>query len=280
LTIFGGEPELSGLSGAKLDPSLLKKMRAPYREEMIMSTVTPDKFDAVLFDLDGVITATARMHASAWKQAFDEFLKKRAGNGDFQPFDKLKDYEDYVDGKPRYDGTQSFLESRGIALPHGNPDDPPDKETVCGIANRKTKLFEEALKKDSVDVFEGTVAWIRQLRQVGIKTAVVSSSSHCKDIIQNAGLSDLFDARVDGDIANQLHLKGKPAPDTFLKAAEMVDVGPKRAVVVEDALAGVEAGHNGGFGLVIGVDRKHDAEGLKQHGADIVVTDLQEMLSR
>ena len=245
-----------------------------------MPSVTPDKFDAVLFDLDGVITATAKIHASAWKQAFDEFLKKRARGQDFKPFDQQSDYEEYVDGMPRYDGAQKFLESRHIDIPHGSPDDPPDKETVCGIANHKNKLFEEALKTESVDVFEGTVAWIRHLREVGIKTAVVSSSAHCKAILKNAGLSDLFDARMDGDIANQLQLKGKPAPDTYLKAAEMVNADAKRAVVVEDALAGVESGRNGGFGLVIGVDRKHDADALKQHGADIVVTDLREMLSR
>jgi beta-phosphoglucomutase family hydrolase len=245
----------------------------------MMPTVTPDKFDAVLFDLDGVITATARIHASAWKQAFDEILKKQAGEGSFKPFDKHSDYEDYVDGKPRYDGAQSFLESRRIDVPAGRPDDPPGKETVWGIANRKNELFEEALKKDRGDVFEGTVDWVRELRRAGLKTAVVSSSSHCKVILQNAGISSLFDARMDGDIADRLKLEGKPAPDTYLKAAEMLRVDPKRAVVVEDALAGVEAGRRGGFGLVIGVDRKHDADDLRKHGADIVVSDLKEMLS-
>jgi len=245
-----------------------------------MPTVTPDKFDAVLFDLDGVITATAKIHAIAWKQAFDEFLKKRARGQDFKPFDLQSDYEDYVDGLPRYDGAQKFLESRQIDIPYGSPADASDKETVCGIANHKNELFDQALKTEAVDVYDGTVAWIRHLRKAGIKTAVVSSSAHCKGILKNAGLSDLFDARMDGDVANQLKLKGKPAPDTYLKAAEMVDADAKRAVVVEDALAGVEAGKNGNFGLVIGVDRKHDAEALKKHGADIVVTDLQEMLSR
>jgi beta-phosphoglucomutase family hydrolase len=245
---------------------------------MAMPTVTPDKFDAVLFDLDGVITATARIHASAWKQAFDEVLKKRAGGDSFKPFDKHSDYEDYVDGKPRYDGAQSFLESRHLDVPAGTPDDPPDKETVCGIANRKNKLFEQALKKERVDVFEGTVAWVRRLRWAGIKTAVVSSSSHCEAILRSAGISNLFDARMDGDIADRLKLEGKPAPDTYLKAAEMLGVDPRRAVVVEDALAGVEAGRRGGFGLVIGVDRKHDADALREHGADIVVSDLKEML--
>jgi beta-phosphoglucomutase family hydrolase len=245
-----------------------------------MTTVTPDKFDAVLFDLDGVITATARIHASAWKQAFDEILKKRAGDESFKPFDKQSDYEAYVDGKPRYEGAQSFFESRHIHMPGGKPDDPPGKETVWGIANRKNQLFEEALKKERVDVFEGTVAWIRRLRQAGIKTAVVSSSSHCKAILQNAGITSLFDARMDGDIADRLKIEGKPAPDTYLKAAEMLRVDAKRAVVVEDALAGVEAGRSGGFGLVIGVDRKDDADALKKHGADIVVNDLKEMLHR
>jgi beta-phosphoglucomutase family hydrolase len=247
---------------------------------MTMPTVTPDKFDAVLFDLDGVITATARIHASAWKQAFDEILEKRAGNESFKPFDKQSDYEDYVDGKPRFDGAQSFLESRHLDLPRGYPDDRPDRETVWGIANRKNRLFEEALKKERVDVFEGTVAWIHHLRKAGIRTAVVSSSSHCKAILQNAGISSLFDARMDGDIADRMKLEGKPAPDTYLKASEMLGVDAKRAVVVEDALAGVEAGRSGGFGLVIGVDRKHDADLLRAHGADIVVSDLKEMLSR
>ena len=244
-----------------------------------MAAVTPDKFDAVLFDLDGVITDTAKMHASAWKQAFDEFLKKRADGESYKPFDKQSDYEDYVDGKPRYDGAQSFLESRRIDVPRGNPDDSADTETACGIANRKNKLFEEALKKERVDVFEGTVAWIRSLRRAGIKTAVVSSSKHCRDIIHNAGLEDLFDARVDGDTADRLKLEGKPAPDIYLKAAEMLGVDAGRAVVVEDALAGVEAGHRGGFGLVIGMDRKHDADALRENGADTVVSDLQEMRS-
>lgn len=244
-----------------------------------MASVTPDKFDAVLFDLDGVITGTARIHASAWKQAFDEFLKKRATNESFKPFDEQLDYEDYVDGKSRFDGAQSFLESRQIHLERGDPNDPADKETVCGIANRKNKLFELALKKESVDIYEGTVAWIHHLRQSGLKIAVVSSSSHCEAILQNAGISNLFDARIDGNIADELKLKGKPAPDTYLKAAGMLGVNADRAVVVEDALAGVEAGRNGNFGLVIGVDRHHDAEALRQHGADIVVSDLKEMIS-
>jgi beta-phosphoglucomutase family hydrolase len=244
-------------------------------------SVSPDRFDAVLFDLDGVLTATAKLHAACWKKAFDEFLQHRADQtGEpFRPFNLKADYEDYVDGKPRYDGVQSFLESRGLKLPYGDPDDPPDRETVCGLGNRKDDLFNQALKSEGVEVFEGTVAWLHQLRQAGIKTAVVSSSKHCRVIIEAAGIADQFEARVDGNVSDDLKLKGKPAPDTYLKAAAMLGVKPQRAVVVEDALAGVEAGRNGGFGLVIGVDRQGDAEALRKHGADLVVGDLQEMLS-
>ena len=237
-------------------------------------------FEAVLFDLDGVLTATAKVHAACWKQAFDEFLQRRAAENQetFRPFD-INDYDAYVDGKPRADGLRSFLQSRGIELPQGNPDDPPDRETIGGLGNRKNELFDQALESKSVEVFAGSLAWLRQLRQAGIKTAVVSASKHCQVIIKVTGIADLFDARVDGNVAEELNLKGKPAPDTYLKAAELVGVPPRRAVVVEDALAGVEAGRNGGFGLVIGVDRHGVAEALRQHGADLVVTDLKELLS-
>lgn len=243
-------------------------------------SITRENFDAVLFDLDGVITGTAKLHASAWKQAFDEFLKKRAHHGDFQPFDDVRDYEDYVDGKPRFEGAQSFLESRHIDLDFGTPEDTPDKETVCGIANRKTELFEAVLKEGKVDLYAGTVEWIRQLRSEGIKVAVVSSSHHCEDVLQGAGISDLFEIRIDGPVADEQKLEGKPKPDTYIRAAKALGASVERAIVVEDALAGVEAGRNGNFGLVIGVDRKHDAEALKAHGADIVVRDLKEMLIR
>jgi len=244
-----------------------------------MPTVNPEKFDAVLFDLDGVVTSTAKIHASAWKQAFDKFLNKRSGGMSFKPFDEQSDYEDYVDGKPRYDGAQSFLEARHIDLPRGSPNDASVMETVCGIANRKDELFERALKQERVEVFEGAVDWIRRLRKAGIKTAVVSSSRHCSAILDNVAISDLFDVQMDGTVAHRLKLRGKPMPDTYLKTAEMLGVQAKRAVVVEDALAGVEAGRKGGFGLVIGVARKHDADALRVHGADIVVRDLEEMRS-
>jgi beta-phosphoglucomutase family hydrolase len=244
-------------------------------------TVSRERFDAVLFDLDGVITATAKVHAACWKKAFDEFLQKRAAEKgeDFQPFDIKADYEEYVDGKPRDEGVRSFLKSRQIELPQGHPDDPPDRKTVAGLGNRKTKLFEQALKEGGVDVYEGSIEWLKQLRRKGIKTAIVSSSKHCKMIIEAAGISELFEARVDGKVSEELGLKGKPAPDIFLKAAEMLEAPPERAVVVEDAIAGVQAGRQGGFGLVLGVGRSREAqEALRKNGADVVVQDLEEML--
>lgn len=244
------------------------------------SPVNLDRFEAVLFDLDGVLTKTAKVHATCWKKAFDDFLKRRAAtpNEPFKPFDLKADYENYVDGKPRYEGVQSFLDSRGIQLPYGEPRDPPDKETVCGLGNRKDELFEEALKSKGPEVFDGAVVWLRYLREQGIKTAVVSSSKHCQAVVEAAGLADLFDARVDGKVAEAQKLKGKPEPDTYLKAAQLLGVQPQRAVVVEDALAGVQAGRHGGFGLVIGVDRQGDADSLRTNGADLVVTDLRALL--
>lgn len=242
--------------------------------------VTADGFDAVLFDLDGVLTSTARVHSVCWKKMFDEFLRQRAADtGEaFVPFDPDGDYKRYVDGKPRYDGVRSFLESRGIELPDGDPDDPPSALSACGLGNRKDRLFNEVLKAEGAETYDGTIRWVRALRDRGIRTAVVSSSKNCKSIMEAAAIEDLFDARMDGEIAQRLRIPGKPAPDTYLRAAEELGVRPERAVVVEDALSGVEAGRRGGFGLVIGVDRHGDAEALREHGADIVVTDLAEML--
>ncbi len=243
--------------------------------------VSRNRFDAVLFDLDGVITDTAKLHAACWKKTFDALLSKRAGKtGEpFQRFDLQADYEKYVDGKPRYEGVQSFLDSRGIRLPYGNPQDSSDKETICGLGNRKDELFEKDLKSEGVEVFTGTVAWLRHLRELGLKTAVVSSSKHCQVVLEAAGLADLFEARIDGNMTDKLNMKGKPAPDAYLKAAEILGVEPQRAVVVEDALSGVQAGRNGKFGLVIGVDRLGDADALRENGADLVVTDLADLLS-
>jgi beta-phosphoglucomutase family hydrolase len=243
-------------------------------------TVTKELFDAVLFDLDGVLTDTAKIHAACWKRMFDDFLRERAAekNEPFRPFDIGTDYKLYVDGKARFDGVQSFLESRSIHLPYGEPASSPNSETICGLGNRKDGMVKEAIESEGVEAYEGSVAFVRHLRNRGIKTAVVSASSNCEAVLRSAGIADLFDVRVDGEVASQLNLAGKPAPDTFLKAAEELGVPPNRAVVVEDAISGVQAGRRGGFGLVVGVDRKGDAESLWKNGADIVVKDLGEML--
>jgi len=242
--------------------------------------VMKEKFDAVLFDLDGVLTDTARIHAACWKKMFDQFLRQRAeeNNEPFRPFDIATDYKLYVDGKLRYEGVRSFLESRGIYIPYGDPGSPPGHETICGLGNLKDEMVKEALRSGGVEAYEGSVAFVRHLRNQGIKTAVVSASSNCEAILKAAGIADLFDVRVDGDVAARLKLAGKPAPDTYLKAAEQLGVEPERAVVAEDAISGVQAGRSGGFGLVIGVNRKGDAESLRENGADIVVDDLGEML--
>ena len=238
------------------------------------------RFDAILFDLDGVITKTAVLHAAAWKRLFDEFLQKlaaRTGSG-FEPFDLEKDYRAYVDGKPRYDGVKSFLASRGLTLPWGTLADTPDKETIYGLGNRKDEYFEAQLREAGVAVYPSTVRCLRLAKARGLKTAVVSSSHHCRQIIDAAGLTVLFDTMIDGQDVDRLGLRGKPAPDTFLEAARRLAVLPQKAVVVEDALAGVEAGRAGGFDLVIGLNRADQADALRQHGADIVVDDLAELL--
>jgi alpha,alpha-trehalase len=235
-----------------------------------------EEFDAAIFDLDGVITQTARVHAAAWKQLFDDFLSKRAGQtGEpFRPFDTETDYPEYVDGKPRFDGIDSFLRSRGIELPWGEPSDGEDEATVCGLGNRKNRYFHERLERDGVDVFESSVRLVKALREAGIKTAIGSSSRNAAAVLKTAGLTDLFDALVDGNDLARLDLKGKPAPDLFLLAAKEVGVDPKRAIVFEDAISGVQAGSAGGFRHVIGVDRRGAPHELRQGGADIVVSDL------
>ncbi len=242
--------------------------------------IDPARFDAVLFDLDGVLTDTARIHAQCWKRTFDEYLSGRApGEGDsLRPFDIAEDYRLYVDGKPRFDGVRDFLASRDIRLEEGDVDDPPDRETVCGIGNRKNEMVNEAIENGPVDAYPGSVALVRVLREQGLRTAVVSSSSNCAAVLEAVGISDLFETQVDGHAIHELGLKGKPAPDTFLEGARRLGVEPGRAVVVEDALAGVQAGRDGGFGLVIGVARKGDAEALARHGAGIVVEDLGELV--
>ncbi|HZA28950.1 MAG TPA: beta-phosphoglucomutase family hydrolase [Gammaproteobacteria bacterium] len=236
-------------------------------------------FDVVLFDLDGVITQTAKVHVAAWEAMFNDYLKRMADlSGEpYRPFDPDSDYRRYVNGRPRYEGVKSFLAARGITLPYGKPSDPPEQETVCGLGNRKNKLFLAFLKKGKLAVYPTTLDLIRQLRSKRFRIAVVSASENCGPILEAAHIADLFEVRVDGlDIA-RLPLKGKPAPDTFLEAARRLAVAPKRAVVVEDAIAGVEAGRAGRFGCVIGVDRTGHPEALKEAGADVVVQDLAEI---
>jgi beta-phosphoglucomutase family hydrolase len=243
--------------------------------------ITPDQFDAVLFDLDGVLTSTAKIHSRCWKTMFDDFLRSRAATRKepFQPFEIQTDYKRYVDGKLRYEGVRSFLASRDIALAEGTPDDPPTADTVCGLGNRKDELVKTAIDQGKVESYPGSVTLVHWLRQQGIRTGVVSSSNNCTQVLQAAGIFDMFDVQVDGLVASKLGLPGKPAPDTFLEAARMLGINPPRAVVVEDALAGVQSGRAGGFGLVIGVDREGTGDALRTAGADVVVTDLAELLN-
>jgi alpha,alpha-trehalase len=241
--------------------------------------VRAQDFAAAIFDLDGVVTRTARVHAVSWKHLFDEYLRQRAAKtGDpFLPFDIERDYRRYVNGKPRYDGVESFLQSRSITLPRGEPSDPPDHETVCGLGNRKNLYFRESLQKDGVEVFDSVIAIIRRLRNRRIGTALVSSSRNARVVLEAAGLTGMFDVVIDGNDAARLDLKGKPAPDLFVKAAELLGVEPERAIVLEDAVSGVQAGRAGGFGLVVGVGRRDEAAELKANGADIVVADLADL---
>jgi beta-phosphoglucomutase family hydrolase len=242
----------------------------------------PDGVAACLFDMDGVVTQTAVVHAAAWKEMFDEFLRQRAESTatEFVPFDPHAEYDAYVDGKPRLDGTRSFLKSRGIDLPEGAPDDPPGAPTVYGLSNRKNDLVLAKLAAGGVQVYDGTVTYIRSARGKGISTAIVSSSANTQLVLESAGLAGLFDVRVDGVVAKERGLRGKPAPDTFLAAAEALSVPASRAVVFEDALAGVEAGRAGHFALVVGVDRVGQAAELREHGADVVVQDVAELLGQ
>ncbi len=235
--------------------------------------------DAFLFDLDGILTRTQTLHAAAWKRLFDEYLAARSAREGtpFTPFDIEQDYLRYVDGKPRYAGVRSFLQSRGILLPSGSPRDGPDAATMHGLGNRKDRYFEQLLEERGAETYETSVAFIREARSRGAGTAVVSSSKNTTAVLRAVRLTSLFDAQVDGVERERLSLPGKPAPDTFLEAARRLGVTPDRAVVFEDALAGVEAGRRGGFRLVVGVDRAGQREALLEHGADVVVADLGEI---
>ncbi|MFK4107372.1 HAD family hydrolase [Streptomyces sp. NPDC002176] len=236
----------------------------------------PDTIQACLFDLDGVVTKTAVVHAAAWKETFDAFLREHEGP-DARPFDEVADYDEYVDGRPRADGVRSFLKSRGIELPEGAPDDPPDAGTVQGLGNRKNELLLAKIRTDGVEAYEGTLRYLAAVRAAGLATAIVSSSANCQDVLRSIDAEDLFDVRIDGVVAAERHLPGKPKPDTFLAAAKDLGVPPERAAVYEDALAGMDAGRAGGFGYVVGLDRTGQADALYAHGAHIVVEDLAEL---
>jgi beta-phosphoglucomutase family hydrolase len=234
-----------------------------------------------LFDLDGVLTKNAKVHAAAWKEMFDAYLGQRAARtgAEFLPFDPVADYDEYVDGKPRYEGVQSFLEARGIELPRGEPTDSPDAETIDGLGNRKNQIVLRLIRERGVEPYEGSVRYVKGARTQGLRRAVVSSSTNCRDVLIAAGIEDLFEVRIDGVVAEREHLRGKPAPDTFLAGARAFGAEPEEAAVFEDALAGVAAGRAGGFGLVVGVDRVGQADELREHGADVVVSDLGELLA-
>ncbi|MFE3448809.1 beta-phosphoglucomutase family hydrolase [Nonomuraea sp. NPDC059194] len=242
----------------------------------------PDGVSACLFDLDGVLTQTATVHAAAWKEMFDGYLRERARSlGEpYVPFDPEADYDTYVDGKPRADGTRSFLASRGIDLPEGRPDDPPDAETVHGLGNRKNEIVLRLMKQDGVRPYDGSVRYVQAVREAGLRRAVVSSSANCRDVLAAAGIEDLFEVRIDGRTIEREQLAGKPAPDTYLAAARALGMDATACAVFEDALAGVAAGRAGGFGFVVGVDRVGQAAELSAHGADVVVTDLAQLLEQ
>ena len=240
----------------------------------------PGSIHACLFDLDGVLTETATLHAKAWQRMFDAFLsaRARASGQPFVPFDVVHDYDLYVDGKPRDDGTRSFLTSRGIQLPEGTGDDPATAETIQGLGKRKNEILLVLMREQGVEAYPGSVRYVRAVKGAGLRTAVVSSSTNCHEVLIAAGIAELFDARIDGVVAAERHLTGKPAPDTYLAAARALGATPAQAAVFEDALAGVAAGHAGRFGFVVGVDRVGQADELRRHGADVVVTDLAALL--
>jgi beta-phosphoglucomutase family hydrolase len=250
------------------------------RQPKSKRAIKREEYDAVLFDLDGVITNTAAVHAACWKKMFDEYLRKRATEKgeSFRPFDLVADYRLYVDGKPRFDGVRDFLASRGIRLSEGSPGDSARAETVRGLGKRKNALVSEIIEGKGVEAYAGSVQLIHQLRRNGFKIAVVTSSENCTAVLKSTKLDGVFDERIDGEMIETQHLAGKPAPDTFLMAAKLLGVEPRRTVVIEDAISGIQAAVNGRFGLVIGVARKGNIEELQQQGADVVVNDLAELV--
>jgi beta-phosphoglucomutase family hydrolase len=240
----------------------------------------PDPITTCLFDLDGVLTQTAKVHAQAWKEMFDGFLRdhaERTGQP-FEEFDRPTDYDEYVDGKPRLDGVRSFLESRGIELPMGSPSDPPEAETIHALGTRKNDLVLQLIEEQGVEAYEGSVRFVEAAREQGLRRAVVSSSTNCEEVLRAAGIEHLFEVRIDGVVAEREGLAGKPAPDTFLAGARALGAEPAQCAVFEDAQAGVEAGRAGDFGWVVGVDRTGQRAALERRGADVVVDDLAELL--
>ncbi len=246
----------------------------------IKNPVTPDKFDAVLFDLDGVITDTARMHAACWKVMFNTYLKRRTAESgeDFISFEIDTDYLEYVDGKPRYDGVRDFLSSRNIFLEEGSPDSPASEESICGLGNRKNELVNLRIQMHGIKTFQSSLDFVNYIISSGMKTAIVSSSANSRTVLKSAEIIDLFPVIVDGVTAKEKKLSGKPSPDMFLEAAKELGVDPEKCVVMEDAISGVQAGRNGNFGLVIGIARKNNNDELKENGADLVVNDLSEIV--
>lgn len=237
----------------------------------------PEGITVGLFDLDGVLTHTAKVHSEAWKEMFDAFLREREGD-DFQPFEIATDYMEYVDGRLRQDGVRAFLESRGIELPEGSADDSPEEETIHGLGNRKNDRVQELIREKGVETFPGSVRFLEAANEAGLRCAVVSASKNTPEVLRVTGMEHLFEVRIDGNVAAERNLPGKPAPDTFLAAAEAFGVEPGKCAVFEDATSGVEAGRAGNFGLVVGVNRGDQAAALREHGADIVVNDLSELL--
>jgi beta-phosphoglucomutase family hydrolase len=240
----------------------------------------PHSVAGCLFDLDGVLTQTAKIHAAAWKSMFDQYLRRRAAaaNAEYVPFDPVADYNQYVDGRPRYEGVRSFLASRSIVLPQGAPSDPPQRKTIDGLGNRKNELVLAMIREHGVEPYEGSVRYLRAALSAGLRLAVVSSSTNARDVLAAAGIAELFEVVIDGVVAERGRLAGKPAPDTFLAGARALGLKPAQAAVFEDALAGVQAGRAGRFGVVIGVDRVGQAAALRANGADVVIGDLSELL--
>lgn len=254
---------------------LLRRRDAREGDEMVLGL--PDGVTACLFDLDGVLANTAAVHAAAWKHTFDEFLLTSMGEN-FHSFDPEGDYQVYVDGKPREDGVRDFLASRAVTVPEGRPDDGPDEQTVHGLGNRKNREFTRRVQRDGVEVFPGSLRYLQAVKQAGLRRIVVSSSANTALVLRSSGLEQYVEGRVDGVTLAERHLPGKPHPDSFLAGAVLAGVSPKQAAVFEDALAGVAAGRAGGFGCVVGVDRVGQATELRVHGADVVVTDLADLL--